>query len=98
LFFGMAVRIKAAEVRAGLDQSGDAARQPVTLRMAFAQFRREQIRQLYLAYLTLNLSIGHRGVEVMLKPRLRQQLDEQLLRKIGISAGGTFFEQQTGAP
>ena len=70
LFFGVAVRIKTAKVCAGLDQSGDAARKPVTLRMALAQFRREQIRQLYLPYLTLNFGIGHRGVEVMLKPRL----------------------------
>jgi hypothetical protein len=71
LFFGLAVRIKASKVCARLDQRGDAARQPVTLRVALTQLRREQIRQLYLAYLTFNLSIGHRGIEIMLKPRLR---------------------------
>jgi hypothetical protein len=66
--------------------------------VALAQLRRQEIRQLDLPDLTLDLGVGHRGVEVVLEARLREERDEKLLRQVEVGAAAVaFFDQKAGA-
>ena len=65
--------------------------------MPFSQLRRQEIRQLDLADLTLDLVVGHLGVEIVFETVFAEQLDEKFLREIGVSGSGALFDEQTGA-
>ena len=65
--------------------------------MSFSEFGGQQVGQLDLADFTFDLGISHRRIEIVLKARLGQQLYEQLLSQICMSAGGAFFDQEAGA-
>src|SRR5512132_2226280 len=97
-FITAAARVKATEVRAGLDKSRDAAGETIALGMALAQFGGQQVGQLDLANLAFNFVIGHFRFEIVLETVLAQQLNKKLLGQIGVGGGSAFLHQKTCTP